>query len=297
MTFLESILTQFFAPSEQAAIPVLVPNQHLLAANSLYQATSMGATILGFALGEPILRSLHHLFAFAGLDGGEFVLLPLCYGLAALSLARLSLRETPKPPPTTSVWAEIGEGLQVLREVPSVRGAMLHLVLLYSLLAALYVLALQLAALIASLGPSGFGALLAMSGVGLAIGAIVIAQMGHQFSRRRLTASGLGTITFTLVLLSQLRGSLIFTLALCGILGIGAALVAIPAQTTIQEETPEAERGRVFGLQNNLINIALSLPLVLAGTLVSSLGLKPVLLLLAGLALIAALLEKPWQRC
>ena len=65
----------------------------------------------------------------------------------------------------------------MLREVPSVRGAMLHLVLLYSLLAALYVLALQLAALIASLGPSGFGALLAMSGVGMAIGAIVIAQM------------------------------------------------------------------------------------------------------------------------
>ena len=114
MTFLESILTQFFAPSEQAAIPVLVPNQHLLAANSLYQATSMGATILGFALGEPILRALHHLFAFAGIDGGEFVLLPLCYGLAALSLARLSLREVPKPPPKTSVWVEIGEGLQVL---------------------------------------------------------------------------------------------------------------------------------------------------------------------------------------
>ncbi|MDG2328633.1 MAG: MFS transporter [Synechococcus sp. cluster2_bin.44] len=297
MTFLESILTQFFAPSEQAAIPVLVPNEHLLAANSLYQATSMGATILGFALGEPILRSLHHLFAFAGIDGGEFVLLPLCYGLAALSLARLSLREAPKPPPTASVWTEIGEGLQVLRQVPSVRGAMLHLVLLYSLLAALYVLALQLAALITSLGPSGFGALLAMSGVGMAIGAIVIAQMGHRFSRRRLTASGLGTITWTLVLLSQLRGSLVFTLTLCGILGIGAAMVAIPAQTTIQEETPEAERGRVFGLQNNLINIALSLPLVLAGTLVSSLGLKPVLFILAGLALIAALLEKPWQRC
>ena len=99
------------------------------------------------------------------------------------------------------------------------------------------------------------------------------------------------------MLLSQLRGSLVFTLTLCGILGIGAALVAIPAQTTIQEETPEAERGRVFGLQNNLINIALSLPLVLAGTLVSSLGLKPVLFILAGLALIAALLEKPWQRC
>ena len=217
--------------------------------------------------------------------------------LAALSLARLRLDERPKPPSTTSVWAEIGEGLQVLRSMPSVRGAMLHLVLLYSLLAALYVLALQLAALIDNLGPSGFGALLAMSGVGMAIGAVVIAQAGHRFSRRRLTASGLGTITWTLVLLSQLRGSLEFTLGLCGVLGIGAALVAIPAQTTIQEETPETERGRVFGLQNNLINIALSLPLVLAGTLVSSIGLQPVLLLLAGLALIAALIERPWQRC
>ena len=40
MTFLESILTQFFAPSEQATIPVVVPGDHLLAANSLYQATS-----------------------------------------------------------------------------------------------------------------------------------------------------------------------------------------------------------------------------------------------------------------
>ena len=99
------------------------------------------------------------------------------------------------------------------------------------------------------------------------------------------------------MLLSQLRGSLPFTLSLCGILGIGAALVAIPAQTTIQEETPETERGRVFGLQNNLINIALSLPLVLAGTLVSSIGLQPVLWLLAGLALVAAMIERPWQRC
>jgi len=53
----------------------------------------------------------------------------------------------------------------------------------------------------------------------------------------------------------------------------------------------------VFGLQNNLINIALSLPLVLAGTLVSSIGLEPVLILLAVLAAIAALLERPWKRC
>jgi MFS family permease len=89
----------------------------------------------------------------------------------------------------------------------------------------------------------------------------------------------------------------VLTLLLCGLLGVGAALLAIPAQTTIQEETPEHRRGRVFGLQNNLINISLSLPLVLAGTLVSRWGLSPVLWGLAGMAAAAALAERPWRRC
>jgi MFS family permease len=85
-------------------------------------------------------------------------------------------------------------------------------------------------------------------------------------------------------------------LLLCGVLGVGSALLAIPAQTTIQEETPEDLRGKVFGLQNNLINVALSLPLVLAGAVVSRYGLLPVLWGLAAIALVAAVLERPWQR-
>ena len=297
MTFLESVLTQFFAPAEQAAIPLLVPKEHLLAANSLYQATSMGATIVGFALGDPILRGLNSLFQLVGLRGGEFLLLPFCYGMAALCLSTIRLHEQPRFEAVDSVWKEIVAGVQVLGERPSVRAALVHLVLLYSLLAALYVLAISLASAIQGLGPTGFGTLLAMSGLGMAIGAVLVAQVGHGFSRRRLAAAGLGAITWSLVLLGQLRGNLGYTLGLCSLLGLGAALVAIPAQTTIQEDTPESQRGRVFGLQNNLINIALSLPLVLAGALVSSIGLLPVLWVLAGLAFIAAVIERPWERC
>ena len=295
ITLLESVLTQFFAPAEQAAIPLLLPPHQLLAANSVYQATSMAATIVGFALGEPILRLLRLLLAQAGLAGGEFLLLPLCYGAAAVALSTLRLQEAPRAPRSSSLWSEIGEGLKVLREQPSVRGALLQLVLLYSLLAALYVLAISLAAAVPGLGPTGFGTLLAMCGVGLAVGAVAVAQLGDRFRRRHLATSGLGVISFCLILLGQLRGHLVLTLLLCGLLGVGAALLAIPAQTTVQEDTPEHQRGKVFGLQNNLINIALSLPLVLAGTVVSRYGLLPVLWALAGLALLAALLERPWR--
>ena len=297
ITFLESVLTQFFAPAEQAAIPMLVPGPQLLAANSLYQATSMGATIVGFALGDPVLRLLQRLLASLGIRDGEFVLLPICYGLAALFIAAIRIQERPQPCRGQTVWSEIGDGLQVLRERATVRNAMLQLVLLYSLLAALYVLAISLASAIRQLGPTQFGTLLAMSGVGLALGAVAVAQVGHGFNRRRLASAGLGTIAWSLVLLGQFRGNLTFTLTLCAVLGVGAALLAIPAQTTVQEDTPEAMRGKVFGLQNNLINIALSLPLVLAGAVVSRYGLLPVLWGLAALALVAALLERPWERC
>lgn len=296
ITFLESCLTQFFAPAEQAAIPMLVPGEKLLAANSIYQATSMGATIVGFAIGEPILSLLHHLLARFGNPGGEFLLLPFCYGMAAVILARIDLKETLSSVGEQSLWREIGEGLAVLRERTTVRNAMLQLVLLYSLLAALSVLALSLATEIKALGPNQFGILLAMTGLGLAVGAIGVAQIGHGLNRRLLASTGLATIAFSLVLLGEMSGQLVVTLALCTLLGVGAALLGIPAQTTIQEDTPESVRGKVFGLQNNLINIALSLPLALAGGLVSSYGLLTVLWLLAGLALAAAFLERPWQR-
>ncbi|NEQ78522.1 MAG: MFS transporter, partial [Okeania sp. SIO2C9] len=52
-----------------------------------------------------------------------------------------------------------------------------------------------------------------------------------------------------------------------------------------QAETPEDMRGKVFGLQNNAINIALSLPLTLAGFAETIFGLQPVLLSLVAAAI------------
>ena len=296
ITFLESCLTQFFAPAELAAIPLLVDKPLLLPANSLYTTTTMAATIVGFALGEPVMQLLRELLSPLGISHGEFALVPLAYGVATLILLFVRTNEPPRHSTGTSVWADIKDGLAFLSRQASVRGAMLHLVLLYSLLAALWALSISLAIRVAGLGAERFGSLLAMVGLGLAIGAVLIAQLGHRFRRSVLAAIGLGGMGFCLVLLAQLRPNLWTTLALCGVLGLGTALVGIPAQTTIQEDTPEELMGKVFGLQNNLVNIALSLPLVLAGTLVGSVGLQPVLLLLALLVFAGAGMERPWQR-
>jgi MFS family permease len=67
-------------------------------------------------------------------------------------------------------------------------------------------------------------------------------------------------------------------LTLSTLLGVGASMVGLPMQTLIQRQTPETMRGKVFGFQNNVINIALSLPLAIAGPLTDTLGLRVVLL-------------------
>jgi drug/metabolite transporter (DMT)-like permease len=284
-----------FTPAEQAAITNLVPQQQLLAANSVYQTTSMATTIAGFALGEPILRLLSGGLARVGLNGGEFLLLPFCYLAAALAISRVRHSDQPRGR-WRSLRKELGDGVAVLRQRPRLAWAMGQLVFLYSLLAALTVLAISLAAAVPGLGPTRFGVPLAMSALGLAAGALGVAQLGQTIGRHRLAAAGLGLIGWSLLLLGRLLGSLPFTLLLCAVLGVGAALLAIPTQTTIQEGTPRAQRGKVFGLQNNLINIALSLPLVLAGATVSRWGLLPVLQALAGMAVVGALAERPWRR-
>jgi predicted MFS family arabinose efflux permease len=67
-------------------------------------------------------------------------------------------------------------------------------------------------------------------------------------------------------------------LALSGLLGIGASLIGVPMQTLIQQQTPPEMHGKVFGFQNNAVNIALSVPLAVTGPLTDAIGLRSVLL-------------------
>ncbi len=279
ITFAVSTLTQFFAPAEQAIIPMMVQPSYLLAANSLYTTTMMASVIVGFALGEPVLAVadalLHQLDGGAG--WGKSLLVGAGYLVAGLLLLLIRVHNDDVPehdPPHP--WEDIKDGLRYLRDKPVVRNAIAQLVVLFSVFAALAVLAVRLAELMPALKSEQFGFLLAAGGVGMAIGAAMIGQFGSQIQRNRLTllgSLGMAAVLMTMALATQ---QLWATLGLIALLGVFAAAVGIPMQTTIQEQTPAAMRGKVFGLQNNLVNIALSLPLALASLAESWLGLSVV---------------------
>ncbi|MBD2462614.1 MFS transporter [Oscillatoria sp. FACHB-1407] len=291
ITFLVSTLTQFFAPAEQAVIPLIVERKHLLSANSLYTTTMMASVIIGFAVGEPLLAIADTLIdkfnAITSPDIGKELLVGFSYAIAGGLLLLLRTNEKvdqdDQPPP--QVWQNIRDGLRYLNAQKRVRAALAQLIILFSIFAALAVLAVRLAEVMPAIKSSQFGFLLATGGIGMALGAVLIGYFGQRVSRTRLSLYGSVGMAASLAALSLFTERLVPTLLLLTCLGAFAALVGIPMQTAIQEETPEEMRGKVFGLQNNAINIALSLPLALAGVAETYLGLRIVFIGLAVMAI------------
>lgn len=293
VTFLVSTLTQFFAPAEQSAIPLIVEKPHLLSANSLYTLTMLLALIGGFAAGEPLLEIVGGYFSNLGWDAGRELVVGGSYGIAGLLLLFLSTGETTANRSTgnSHVWADIKEGLQYLNEHRRVRTALIQLVILFSVFAALAVLVVRLAEVLPGIKTSQFGFLLATGGIGMAISAAILGSIGQNLPRHRLSFYGSMGMAAMLGGLAFSTQSLWISLVLMVGLGAAAALIGVPMQTTIQEKTPEEMRGKVFGLQNNASNIALSLPLALAGLAETFFGLQTVLLGLAGIVVIGGLLS------
>ncbi|XZO04375.1 MAG: MFS transporter [Microcoleus sp.] len=293
VTFLVSTLTQFFAPAEQSAIPLMVERRHLLTANSLYTTTMMGSVIIGFAVGEPLLALADTLFTNlgGGIGIGKELVVGGSYALAGVLLLSLKTGEKTEvehEPPHP--LADLKDGLRYINDQPKVRNALIQLIILFSIFAALAVLAVRLAEILPGMRASQFGFLLAAVGVGMAAGATTVGYLGNKFSHSQFSLIGSMGMAFALIGLSLFTHNLWISVLFITLLGVFAAIVGVPMQTTIQAETPEEMRGKVFGLQNNATNIALSLPLALAGVAETFLGLPKVFLALAGLAIAGGVL-------
>jgi MFS family permease len=274
IAFLESVLTQFFAPAEQAAIPLLVRKEGLLTANALFTTTMLGSLIVGFAVGEPVLS----LSSKLGGDYGQEITVGGLYLLGAAIFYWIPVQETPhtEPPLALNPWIDFKAGLHYLKQNRLVSNAMLQLTILYSVFAALTVLAINLAEDI-GLHSNQFGFLLAAAGIGMVFGAAILGHWGDRLHNKPLPLIGFLLMGFVLCVFTLIK-DLWLGLALSALLGVGASLIGVPMQTLIQQQTPEPMRGKVFGFQNNVVNIALSVPLAIAGPLTDAVGLRVVML-------------------
>jgi MFS family permease len=321
LTFVISLVTQFFIPAEASAIPLLVNENDLAPALSLFNITLTIAQALGFlllgglvtALFPPFHLSLASLRVQVLSFDMLFALVALVYVICTvliLAIPKRALQQKQSAEP--ALLRSLGkQSWQIIRHDVSEAWAYIcadHTLLL-ALLRVSFVSVLLL--VIGELaGPFVVNALhlpvqvmpliLAPAGLGLVFGGLIMPALTRRLGQNRTitlgslsTAAGLILIPLGHFLWSRLAlpapGVLFYVGSVTFVLGIALDMVNIPAQTMMQQQAPEEERGRVFSFQSMFYNAG-SIPVLLfAGVIADILGVEIVMYVLA-----AAILGFSW---
>jgi MFS family permease len=312
-----STVTVFFAPAEAAMIPVLLPRNQLLAANGIFTLTLNAAFALGFALLGPLVVNLASPEAVILVVAGLYFLAAMfCYTLPAspppagvVHGRRLAVGEAERA--VGSTLSQLREGLVFISSNRAIGWSLLYLGIAASLVGVLGVLGPDFAQSALGLDAKDFAVVVLPLGFGIVTGILLLNAYGQYLPRRRVIEGGLIALGTALAALSAagpisrllqradgpggldltaVTSLLAIVVAIAFFAGIAYGLVAIPAQTQLQEDLPADVRGRVFGVLNMLVSVASFLPIIIVGPISDLVGTTTVIfvvalgVLLAGLA-------------
>jgi MFS family permease len=306
LMILVSTVTTFFGPAEASMIPFLVPRSQLLAANGLFTLTTNAAFALGFALLGPFVVALASPQAL-------IVVVAVLYFVAAIFCWTLPSSLPNEAPVVTAgltvavaeravetLGGQLVEGITYIREHRNVGWTLSYLGITGALVGILGVLGIGFATKVLGLDTKGLVLVVLPLGMGVVTGILALNAYGKYFSRRRSIEAGLVALGLLLALLScaapishfledrmtgqglqdasRMVSLLSMVIAIAFAAGICYAVVAISAQTELQEELPEDVRGRVFGVLNMLVSVSSLLPLIVVGPAADLVGVPAILI-------------------
>jgi len=312
LTFLISSIGQFFTPAEGSAIPMLVSEEELMPALSLFNITFMLSQALGFILLAPIILTLLPTFTVLKLvirpAESLYALIALLYGVCAILIASIPASDFSQPVTepkrvntqnlevVNNIWREMYQGWSFVRRNKSLFLAVVQLSFAGVLLLVIGELATPIVTQLLHLLPNAMAFVFAPAGIGLVIGSLFMPRISRRLGKSRAILIGCIALTLATLLLPlstilarflQPNGwntnpLLLGIIALIMFLaGISLDFINIPAQTAIQELTPDWIKGRVLALQLMLYN-ACSIPMILFIGAVSDLfGIDRVLYLMS----------------
>lgn len=269
LVFVRGIFSTFFGPARQAMIASVVPQDDLLAANSLSQLSFQLTKILGPVLGGLLVAAVGSRAAFLVNALTFLVSAAFILQLPSIALAAQTKAETEEQ--ARRFWREFWVGLSYLIHRRSLcmavasNSAALFIIFTFD---SLGVLALREL----GIGEALFGLTIGSIGLGTAVGAIAIGQWGkriHPFVTMGAGQIGGGLVVALLGVAVTLhaRGTGAWVIVYI-LIGISAAAVFVPYGYVIQVETNPELLGRVFatagGIQNAFLLMAPPLGALLA---------------------------------
>ncbi len=314
VTFLMATLAQFFAPAEAATIPLLVGEDLLLPANSLFTLTMAISQVIGLLILGPLATSLLQV-------QGGFILIALFYLGATLAVSTLPMDRRPagRHPSAAfgwqQVWPDFREGWHFVTRHRKIQGAMAQLVTVATLVMVMAMIAPGYAARVLGIKAENAVIVFAPAGIGMLLATGIVGRWGYRLRRigfgpiglvlAGLTFAAMGWVALDYQRLLQpilhVYPKATFsltsaTMVLGLLLGMSLASVNILGQTTLQQESPPNIRGRVFSVQfmlNNLIGIP---PMLVLGGMADAIGIPRVMEIVGLLALAMAGVSVAIQR-
>lgn len=271
--FFYSLVFQLYIPAEGAILPRIVPKQLLPVANSFFLFTIYGTMLGGFSLAGPLMR-------LVGGDGPFIIgsLFLLTAALAVYGLPKLNPKVHQQIDGPWEFWGEVKEGYLFIREEPAILFPLMLLAFAQIMITPLVILAPSYAINVLGLDLLDAGlALVLPFGVGALMGVQLAVWVLRRMRKKRLINFALIWATLCLFVLSLIVPFIQewrLPLAVLSVFFLGLSYVSciIPAQTLIQEKTPEEFRGRVFGVLGFVVNLAIILPLLVTAAVADILG-------------------------
>jgi MFS family permease len=260
------VATGFFRPAVFAGLPNLVPDDELTNANSLLQTVETLAWMIGPVLGGLLLTTSGPAVPYS-VNAVTFLISALL--VAGISESKLRSEESL----TRGHWRDVADGIRLVLTSAPLRTVLIvwNFVLVGS--AAINVAEVVFAKDTLDAGDIGFGALVAASGVGLALGSFLAAPALGRVGLRRhyagsivLMAVGWGGAALT----TSIWVAVPFVIG--GAAGNGAAIIC--NQILVQRGAPDRYRGRALATIMSSNYAVLGVSMAAAGVATDAFGAR-----------------------
>lgn len=276
LTVLQLALSTFFEPAKTAAIPSIVSDRELVAANAISSVTWSAMLTLGAAMGGIV----------TGLFGTDmaFILDALTYVLSAALIASIKFSGSPsrgKQKLTIKRALGLSETLEGIKYV-KIRPRVLALMLVkpaWGLGGGILTLLAVFGEKVFPIGRSaaiGIGVLFTARGIGTAVGPIVARRIAGEGKKKMQTSIGVAfLIGGCFYIAFGAATSFVVALIVLGIAHMGGSILWVFSTVLLQRGVDDEFRGRVFAAELALLTLTMAASNYVTGELLDRFHLGP----------------------
>src|SRR5215813_4966485 len=276
LTVFQLGLSTFFEPAKTAAIPSIVEDRELVAANAISSVTWSAMLTLGAAIGGFITSLFGTDVAFIA-DAATYLLSAAL--IASIRVPKRKKRERQKVTLSRLLGIkETIEGIRYVKDRPRVLAALL-VKPAWGLGGGILTLLAVFGERIFPMGKNaggGIGVLFAARGIGTAVGPLVARRLSGEGDRGMQAAIGIAfLIGGTFYIAFGRATNFVFALVVLGIAHCGGSILWVFSTVILQKEVVDNFRGRVFAAELALVTLTMAASNYVTGELLTRFNMSP----------------------